>query len=778
MSKLWKKIKSITRWLLLLVVVAIVAVYIILHDSLPDLQGNQVVPFLKEPVIITRDEQGIPTIQSKSREDTAYALGYLHAQERFFQMDLLRLKAAGELATLLGDEAMAEDEKLKLHRFRDRARQIVANLPKQQLTLLNAYMNGVNAGLDRLGDKPFEYLLIQRPVKPWQIEDSLLCIFAMYFELNDKLGVRDRSLAVMKDVLPDQWYQFLTPKGGDWDAAMDTSVLHHSAPIPTVPLPDKLVQQKTANMDLRPMSLPGSNSWAVDTALTPYMSAMLANDMHLKLGVPNIWYRASWYLQDGRRIAGVTLPGLPFMVAGSNEQIAWGFTNTYGDWGDIVVLETNDSESQYKTKEGWKNFTIFDHLILSHSGKRKKYLSSETIWGPVIGRDHKGRMLAHQWVAYAPQAANLNALKLEQARSVKDALAIDPKPGMPPQNLIVVDRRGHIGWSVTGAIPRRTDEPNNIWAGYLTAREYPRLIDPKNHRIWTANNRLFAGKRLEKTGFEGGDLGARAQQIRDNLMDKQKFFEADFFNIQLDNQAKFLQRWKDLFSASVNQSKDTKYEPVKALLKQEKLFAASKESVLYALVSQFRANVINQSVGWIFDTLEKQYPENFRRSKIDRMSEYPVWTLVTEKPEHLIPESYSSWEQFLLAAASDAVDRVTDKGQIPYEEAGWGEINQVKIQHPLSAIGFGLGVLLDMPDSAQDGDTHMPKVLGRDFGASMRMVVAPGKEQWGIMHMPAGQSGHPLSSYYSKGHQDWVDGRPGTFLPGTTKWMLELMPKK
>jgi len=788
MLQFFTKSLSFLKWFTALLLIGVFSLYFILYGSLPDLDGKKVITLLDFPVQIERDEQGIPTIRAKNRADTAFALGYIHAQERFFQMDLLRRSAAGELAGLFGDKVLDKDSQVKIHRFRERAQKIFRHLPKAQYAAVQAYANGVNSGLINLTNEPWEYLLLRQRPDLWEPEDSLLCIYAMYFDLNDELGEREKSLAIMREQLPEQWFEFLTPKGGRWDAPLDTigepELKNVELKIPKKALPDSIKKQLTLLTDSDFLSaanfLPGSNSWAIDASLTASSSAMLANDMHLKLRMPNLWYRASWYLNDGRRITGVTLPGAPIMAVGSNEKIAWGFTNSYGNWGDIIALKTNADNTQYLTPEGWQDFSIYHHSTHSNTGKIKEHITIETIWGPVIGKNHNGEMIAHQWIAYSPQAVNLDYLRLEAATSVKEVLEIAPTIGVPPQNLVAADDKGHIAWTIAGAIPRRdarTDTESlqqTGWVGYQKGKDYPLRVDPENHRIWTANNRVVSGDELAIIGFEGGDMGARAQQIRDGLLAKEQFNEADLLAIQLDTRAVFLQRWRQLLIDSIGESNDASMVIMRGVLNKEANLSAQPDSVAYGLVKIFRKIIVNQTIGRIFDVLEKNNPQYFKRSSVDKLIEYPAWELVSKKPANLVPQGYSSWDEYLIAAVGQAYNEMTDNGQLFLQQQTWGKHHKLDMKHALSAALPGLELLLEMPKSPLAGDINMPMVQGTKFGASMRMIVSPGQEAKGIMHMPGGQSSHPLSSYYSRGHQDWLAGKPSSFLPGETKWLLEL----
>ncbi len=783
---------ALLKYFFLFVLLLLLAAYFILRGSLPDLSGEKIITLLEHPVNIERDAQGIPTIRAFNRVDTAFALGYVHAQERFFQMDLLRRRAAGELSNLLGHQLYDKDKAVAIHRFRERARQLLRSLPLAHFKILQTYTNGVNAGIEMLANDPYQYLLVDKVPEPWQAEDSILCVFAMYFDLNDELGSRKTSLMILKENLGEQWFTFLSADSGHWDAMMDQpspQVVNPPLPIPehwpAVKFTDNNKQRQTAYSE-RNYFLPGSNSMAIDATLTPYTSAMLANDMHLALRVPNIWFRASWYLADGRRVTGLTLPGVPAMIVGSNENIAWGFTNSYGDWDDIIRLKTNKQQTRYLTPEGWKDFTIYNHRIAGHMAENDQVITIETIWGPVIGKNSKGELLVHQWIAYAPQAVNMMLLELEQSYSVHEALMLTPRLGMPPQNIVLADNTGHIAWSIAGVIADRTGKSvsaqlsvdNQGWQNYLPPEDYPVYHAQDSHRIWTANNRLFSDKKLSLAGFTGGDIGARAQQIRDALLAGKQFNEQDLLAIQLDDRGLFLQRWQQLLLTVLQTEYEHRAEArvrvMIKVLKQEKDLRASVDSVAYGLVKQFRQQVIDGTIGLIYDALEEQYKPLFKRSSIDKQSDYPAWALASQQPQYLLPAGFDSWQQFLIMAARNAYNDITRDGQLGLLQQNWAKLHTIKIHHPLSAAFPGLGYFLDMPDTPIGGDNNMPKVMTERFGASMRMVVAPGQEQNGIMHMPAGQSSHPLSDYYTKGHQDWLAAKASPFLPGKTKWRLKL----
>lgn len=787
LSKIFKRAFLI---ILLLLIVTVFVVFLGLNSSKPLLDGTASIPGLDNNVDITRDANGVPTIKALSRADAAKALGFIHGQERFFQMDLLRRNSAGELSVLFGKSAIEYDQKIRLHQFRNRAESGIKSSPETQKAILKAYTEGVNAGLQQLDGVPFEYRLLSQEPLPWKQEDTLLAVYSMYLDLQENSGRTERSLSLLHDSLPNDLFSFLYPKGGQWDAPIDGSI-REASPIPdsTWPAaenPESLVKVEPDMLadDL----MPGSNNWAVSHQLTPYQSAMLADDMHLGIRVPIIWYRAHIQWQENgtqHQLVGVTLPGTPTLVVGSNTKVAWGFTNSYGDWSDVIRLKVNDDGSQYQTKDGFIPFEIQDEVIEVAGEEPVQMQVKSTLWGPVIGTDGDDNLLVYRWIAHDPIAANMNFLKMETASSVHEAVAIAPTLGMPAQNMVAADIEGNISWTVTGTIPVRFgynglfisdwSDGSQGWSGYLPAEQYPKVVNPQQQRIWTANSRVVGGEMYDAIGDGGYALGARAKQIRDNLFEKEHFSEQDLLNIQLDDRAVFLNRWHELLLESV--APNTSHKDKATLLNELQNWSgrAHKDDLGYLLVRQFRLKVRSL----LFENLVNQLTTadaSFRFRSVRRFIEEPMWEMITQQPAHLIPEGYASWDELLDKALQSSLYGL-DEEFGDWRTLTWGQFNAVAIKHPMSPFVPMLGKLTDMPTEPQSGDTLMPRVGGPSFGASQRLVVAPGHEDKGILHMPTSQASHPLLPYYGKGHSDWLDGVATPLLPGKATYQLTLTPK-
>ena len=773
-------------------------VYSLTTGSLAQLEGTATVPGLLAPVTIDRDELGIPTLSGRTRADVARALGFVHAQERFFQMDLLRRRSAGELAELFGSVAVDVDGEARLHGFRAVAKRALAIMEAGERAILDAYVGGVNHGLGALSQPPFEYLLLGQEPAAWRGEDSVLVGYSMFMTLHDETGRKESTLGVMRDTLPQALFEFLAPVGTRWDAPLQGGLLPEAG-VPGPSIVD-LRESGPAAAASAQLALPqtsaseiGSNNWAVAGSLTSHGGALVANDMHLNIDVPAIWYRASLSWRDGEtahRVTGATLPGVPNLIVGSNGHVAWGFTNSQGDWLDLVELEDDpDDPDAYLTPDGPQRPQKRTEVVRIAGGAERSFEFEDTIWGPIVGRDHAGRRRAVHWTAHSPEAADFGLLSMETARDLDEALDIANRTGLPPQNFICGDSSGRIGWTIIGRIPNRIGHDGRVptswadgersWDGWLDPSDYPRVVDPPSGRLWTANARVVDGDDLRKVGDGNYALGARARQIRDDLAElgDGPVTPADLLSIQLDDRAVFLEPWRALLVDLLDDAAVTG-KPERAELRR--LLGiwsghASVESVAYRAVRAFRLTAASEVLNPLVAPAKEADPE-LAYVALVRQIEGPLWRLVSKRPAHLLDPRYPDWSSKLLAV----VDLSLDAFRVPESDLShrtWGERNTTRIRHPLSRAVPQLSGWLDMPIQQLPGDSHMPRVQHPANGASERMVAAPGHDEIGLFHMPGGQSGHPLSPHYSDAHGAWAEGRATAFLPGEAAHRLVLEPE-
>ncbi len=777
--------------LVVLLVIGGLTLWMTLRGSLPQLDGDATVVGLNAPATIERDADGIVTVTAGDRTDLAFALGYAHGQDRFFQMDLIRRDSAGELSALIGAATVNADKRRRFHRFRTRAEAAVSRMPAEHQAILQRYADGVNAGLQSLSAKPFEYYVLRAEPEPWQPADSILTMYTMYLQLNDARAFGETRRGWIASMLPREVYEWMHPPGTPWDAPLIGEAFPQQ-PIPgaeVYSIRDREIEMASAQEIGLPPVL-GSNNWVVSGDLTENGRALMSNDMHLGLDVPNIYYQARLKTTDAQAIdvTGVTLPGGPFIVAGSNGHMAWGYTNSQGDWTDAVIIRPGEAPDTYRTPAGEQSFDVYEEVIEVKDGSDETVIVRETIWGPVLDDiEYPDGDIAVSWTAHHDRGINLNIIQLETAQSVEEAMAVANSMAIPVQNFVVGDKDGNIGWTLAGAIPARGDFDPRLpadwseqagWTGWVAPEDYPRIVNPESGRIWTANSRTMAGEFLRIQGHGGYALGARQKQIRDQLFAEEQFDPEAMLAIQDDDRALFMSTWRDLLLDTLNEEAMAANPDLADYrqLVEDWTPRAVGDSAGYRLVRAFRievrAIVFDALVAPVLDV----YGEDLSVVS-DNQFEAPLWAAVTEQPIHLLPANFESWNDLLIAAIRASQTYYTENYDGPLSERTWAEYNTARIRHPLSQAVPLLSDFLDMPAEPLRGDGNMPRAQGPNWGASERFSVYPGDEANSLMQMPGGQSGHPLSPFYRAGHDDWVHGLPSPFLPEASAHRLELKPE-
>ena len=452
----------------------------------------------------------------------------------------------------------------------------------------------------------------------------------------------------------------------------------------------------------------GSNNWAVAGRLTPDGRALVANDMHLTVRVPNTWYRAALEWGEGagspsNHLIGVTLPGVPAVVVGSNTHVAWGFTNSQGDWSDIVLLEVDPADrTRYRTPDGWRTFDRYEETIEVAGQPSQREIVRWTIWGPVMDPDHEGRLRAFRWIAHDARNLGTSIVALESARTIEEAFDAVNGLGTPGQNFVAADETGRIGWTIYGAIARRVGfdgrrpvswaDGTRGWSGWLDRDEYPRVVDPQSGRIWTANARVVDGDMLARIGDGNYEVGSRARIIRKRLDSQERFTVADLLSIQLDTSAEFLTRWRTLLLEALKRVTDQPRIRLREIVERDWDGHASPGSAGYRLTRMFREEVSEAIIRFVLVECAEADPTFDYRSV--RRREGPIWKLVSEKPMHLLDPQYESWDALILRAATEVVERAEREGGLAEP---WSQWNVTAYRHPLSSgIPFA-GRWLDMP---------------------------------------------------------------------------------
>ncbi|NOU23707.1 MAG: penicillin acylase family protein [Methyloglobulus sp.] len=784
--------------ILLLVGLATIAVgvgFMILQSSLPDMTGQAVVKKLTAPVTIEFDQYGIPVIHANTRLDAVHALGYSSARDRLFQMDLMRRKNAGRLAELFGQAVIDSDISVRTYGFHRVAKRVVEKMPPGHKQYLEAYAEGVNSFIDNTKALPFEFTVLGYRPEPWKAEDSILVVLGMFDILTAWSEQEERMLTVMEKSLPAEILAFLTP---DTDQFTDTltgaaSSLRPARLIPVAALEKTLAQRSPDTLkmadavELRDFVV-GSNAWAVSGAKTRDGRAILANDMHLGISVPNLWYRCEMNY-GSVHVAGVTLPGTPVFVAGSNGHIAWGSTNLTGDFLDLVSLEVNpENPDEYKVADKWQRFEHNRESIRAKDAEIHILDVRQTIWGPVAKDPLLGKPVAIHWTALDDEVVDIRLMDLEQTETLDKAVEIANRIGGPQLNFLLADNSGHIAWTIMGRIPIRKGIDGSVsrswadgtigWDGYVDAQRLPREINPPGGILVSANNRRLGKEYPYVIGHEFVN-GYRAYRITQQLKQMQEINEWSMFELQLDTENEFYAYYQKL-ALTVLSPKAIQQHPELQELREHLLAwngRADTDSLGLALLELFRENLA-ETVFSPFLEASRKIDKNFRYSWL--YIDTPLQAMLTEKIPGLLPDpdKYRNWDDFILAQLKQSAKQLKEAyPDTNLSELTWGKINTAQFAHPFSAAMPFLSLFLDMPKDQLAGCGGCVRAAGPDFGASERLVVSPAHLDEGILHMPGGQSAHPLSPNYQDQQSYWVQGLPIELLAGTPKHTLVLKPE-
>ncbi|RMG44156.1 MAG: penicillin acylase family protein [Acidobacteria bacterium] len=806
------------------------ALRLAVRGSLPPLDGSFPLPGLEGPARLERDRLGIAIVTAENRRDAARALGFAHGQDRFFQMDLLRRAAAGELAALIGSAGLPHDRVARAHRLRRVAERALAALPPSDRRLIEAYADGVNAGLATLRVRPWEYLALRVAPEPWRPQDCFLALAAMFLELEDEWGRRDVEREVARRVFPPAVADFLLQTDGRWSAP----VLGEAPAPPAVPdastfdlrsllralragtgrersrdpLPDRSPREVRppdpraggAPATAEPLAPAGSNGWLVSGRLTQDGRALLANDMHLGIAIPNTWYRAvlRWKSDDGTewRLAGVTLPGTPFLVSGSNGRIAWGFTAAEGDYADVVILdpvpEKDPADRGAERPERWLGpdgphpFDSFEETIAVAHGERVRQTYRSTPWGAAVRSRALGALVAVLWDGEMPDAYDTMLGRLETASSVEEALDIGSRAGLPHLNLLVADAAGHIGWTITGRFPRRigatgpypvhSSQAEIGWDGWLPPGERPRLVDPASGLIWSANNRMARGEPWDGRLGPDGAHPVRAWQIRDRLERLADPDERAMLAIQLDDRADLLLDWRPFFLRALDEPSlsDPRHPRRREFF--EIVRAWDGRAAIDSPGFRLLRGAFDAAWSAVRAAFNEVVAERFPAARI-LVTEPAARALVARRPLHLLDPEYDDWDAFLLAAVDRAIAELDrDHPGEPLAHRTWGEVNRFRAVHPIAARIPLLSRWASIGPDPLPGWRFCIRVQSPTAGASDRLAVAPGKEEEALFQMPCGQSEHPDSPFFDTDHPAWLRGTPAPLLPGPPEHRIDLRP--
>jgi penicillin G amidase len=534
-----KWVRRLALVLVLLLVIAAAAAWLYARQTLPQTDGTLRLAGPRAEIRIERDVDGIPTIKAGSLEDAVFGLGFVHAQDRLWQLETHRRIGSGRLAEAFGEAALDNDRFLRALGVKRAAAAQWAQASPQAKAVLTAYADGVNASVrDAMKARPPEFVLLGVTPEPWTPQDSMAWAIMMAWDLGGNWSTELLRMRLALKLPVARVDELIPPYPGEKPLA----TADYAALFRELRVDGKLGQQALAAAPESGVEGIGSNNWVVAGSHTTTGKPLLGNDPHLKLSAPALWYLARMEA-PGVKVAGATMPGLPGVVLGQNEHVAWGFTNTGPDVQDLYLERIKpDDASQYQTPAGWARFETFDEVIKVKGKPDVTLTVRATRHGPVIsdaGRVAEGLTgpaakpsyaLAMRWTALDADSGVIDtSIRFAQARSVADFITASEGYTAPMQNMVVADREGRIGFVAAGRVPlRRADndlrglvpspgwDARYDWAGSLAAGQTPRELDPSRGWIATANQRIHAADYPHYIGSEWA-LPYRQQRIEELL---------------------------------------------------------------------------------------------------------------------------------------------------------------------------------------------------------------------------------------------------------------------
>jgi penicillin G amidase len=804
----WRIVRHVLLVLVIVLLGAILAGVLWFQSNaraaLPQLDGTLRLQGLSAPVTVQRDAQGVPHILAATPEDMFFAQGFVTAQDRLWQMDINRRFAGGELSEIFGASFFGTDM-LKVDRtqrtllLRPTAQRALAALPARERSHLEAYARGVNAALaQQRAHLPIEFRVLDYQPRPWTAEDSMLVVLNIVQSLNHGFYADELAREKVAAQVPPELLKDLYPNTSwrDHPPTEKSKRILANEPTTDEEEDDELVDEGSAVTrlrrwrDLLPLTLanaeeekfvPGSNNWVVSGAHTVSGKPLLANDMHLEHHIPNIWYEAHLKLSQpaGDKpfdAAGVTLPGFPYIIAGHNQRVAWGFTNLGPDVEDVYV-ENFNAAGEYQTPQGWRRPERRQEIIKVKDAPPVTLDVVVTRHGPIITALVPGetRKLALRWNIYdekTPPA--ITYWDLDTARDWTEFRAAWSTHVTPALNVVYADVDGHIAYQATGMIPIRNGWDGTLpvsgaddaheWASNIPFADLPQVLDPPSGMLATAN------ARVSPNGYKHMMSNQwfppyRQERIYRMLASGRKFGAADMLALQMDVYSEF-----DRFLAErAVYAIDHVRQPSERARKAADILRTwdgrvTPDAVAPVLTANTRK--------YLWQLLLEPYmggPDPEGRSTRPRrvlsgvykeyswgMQSVALEALLMRQPQRWLPRGVADWDVLLVAAVEKAV---ADKSA-PRDLAQWtwGKQYPLTLQHPL----FGTVPLLSRVSGPgtvpQAGNSYTVKAAGRGFGASQRFTVDLANLDDSVSNIVTGQSGQLFSPHYMDQWKAWYGG--------------------
>ena len=819
--RFWRNLSCV---LLLLLCSALSYEYWLCYRAQTPVNGKTRLPGLQRPVEVIRDAIGVAHIFAQNFDDAIFAQGYVTAQDRLWQMDLLRRSGYGELSEVFGARALEMDKEQRLLGFKRVVMRQERNLSPEDLHCLQCYADGVNAFLQLHRDRlPIEFHILRYQPSAWLPRDTLVLNLWIGKLLSTSWDIdlmRELIYKKLPRQLAEQLLVEFSPNdvlvvgsdsserpmsrlgafpvgslenpflGGEKASAFgvgppvrDNPPLHPSSggecafsPLVVPPqggMENGLVDSLEIT-ELRRLLAPytpgeqkesmGSNNWVVAGWRTAGGMPILANDPHLARGAPSLWHMAHLNVPGILNVIGVAIPGVPGIILGHNENIAWGATNLAPDVQDLYIEKIHpQDQNRYRLNDSWQEMEQHQEIISIKGQKPEVLRIRSTRHGPVF-RELEGRVLALRWSLLEesislPIASNLNTAGNWQ----EFRLAMEKYSG-PVQNFVYADRRGNIGFLNAGKIPVRARGDGSVpvpgetddyeWTGYIPFDELPRSFNPASGLIVTANNRI-AGKSYPHFLTHQWASPHRAHRIQHVLETKSRLKVADMLQIQGDVYSSANEMISRILLEALGRrrevpSRDARTVAIEEIQRQLENWdsLARTDSVGTTICEEFRQTFLEE-------ILKDQLGEDWKAYQWFNKSTLVENLLQTRNPEFL-PKKYSSYDSFILACLQETSQRLKDRYKTAEPKQWlWGDYLPVEFRHPLGQF-WPLTKLFNTGPVPQPGTPLTVKQTSSRVGVSMRMVIDFADLDQSVNNITLGESGLVFSRHYRDQFDDWL----------------------
>jgi penicillin amidase len=823
--------------------------YSIARSALPQLDGSVAVPRISSKVRVVRDERGVPTIEAATLEDLFFAQGYVTAQDRLWQMDMMRRAAAGELSEVIGEDTVKMDREQRILGLRIAAEAAEKNISTRDRAYFDAYARGVNAFLEAHRDRlSLEFRLLKYTPRPWTVTDSLLVGARMVQDLNhysyERALTREKVLAKLGPQLTADLYlnsswrdrtptdvrridqepavnsgdedddddEEVDPEGGNGRLISALPSDLRSSDFSSTRVSEVLVESRASSpgqtgetpvaplVELEEADLfrPGSNNWVVSGQHTVSGKPLLSNDMHLDHQMPNLWFEAHLRITAGTNngtkaapnsaittgnfdVAGVTLPGIPFVIVGHNRRIGWGFTNVGPTVEDDYIEEFN-AQGQYKTPAGWRDAqhrqetihvkgkpdVTFDVVTTRHGPIINDLLATELIPGET-------RKIALRWTLQ--DGEGLVFFDVDSAQNWDEFRKAFSTFGAPGQNVMYGDVDGHIGYQATGRVPTRAAGDGSLpvsgsddaheWKGWIPFDQMPHVYDPPGGILATANGRITPDGYKYSISTDW-DAPWRTDRIYRVLESGKKFAPADMLALQMDVSSTYDRFCADKFVYAVDHAANASDRAKRAAeILRDWDGRMSADSAAPTIETKARGELarllLEPKLGRAADAPASGPASGNLSWKSYRWGMSSVWleNVLTKQPARWLPPGYSDYGSLLTAAVENAVKQK----EVPsgLSQWKWGKNYPVEIDHlvlsQLPVIGRFTGPGLH----PLSGSNYTVKAVGRGFGASERLTWNFANFDESTLNVVTGESGIFLSPHYMDQWAAWYGGSTFAF---------------